>query len=112
MKVVFTAKGDQWDSPIDERFGRAEYLLLYDEDTKTLKSNDNRENAFASHGAGPKTAQLVFNLKPAAIVTGNGPGEKAAKALERAGADIFVGAGGMTVKEAYEAFKAGNLEKY
>ncbi len=37
MKIVFTAKGETWDSPMDERFGRMEMLALYDEESDTLK---------------------------------------------------------------------------
>ena len=32
MKIAFTSKGTNWDSMIDPRFGRTEFLLVYDEE--------------------------------------------------------------------------------
>ncbi len=34
MKIAFTAKGRDWDSMIDPRFGRTDYIVVYDEDSK------------------------------------------------------------------------------
>ena len=31
MKIAFTTKGAEWDSKMDPRFGRTEYLLVYDD---------------------------------------------------------------------------------
>ncbi|MCD8480257.1 MAG: hypothetical protein LRZ88_08550 [Candidatus Cloacimonetes bacterium] len=31
MKIVFTASGEGWDARIDPRFGRTDYILVYDE---------------------------------------------------------------------------------
>ena len=63
-----------------------------------------------AHGAGPKTAQKLFEFSPDILITGNGPGGNAATVLEKTGVKIFIGAGGMTVKEAFEAYK-NNLLK-
>ena len=41
MKILFTSTGNTWDSIIDPRFGRAEYLVLYDEETDSLSATDN-----------------------------------------------------------------------
>ena len=32
MKIAFTAKGTDWDSMIDPRFGRTEFILIYDDE--------------------------------------------------------------------------------
>jgi len=109
MKIAFTTKGIAWDSPMDPRFGRAEYFLIYDEDKNELKPFDNRDSANDAHGAGPKTAQKLFEFNPDVLITGNGPGGNAATVLEKTGMKIFVGAGQMTVKEAYEAYIRGEL---
>jgi len=111
MKLAFTAKGTEWSSAIDPRFGRAEYLVVYDEETDSLSNYDNREIANVAHGAGPQTAQKLFELKADILITGNGPGGNAAMVLEKAGMKIFVGAGGMNLKEAYDAFKNSQLKK-
>jgi len=112
MKITFTAKGSNWDSNIDPRFGRTEYLLLYDTDKGELQSYDNRHIENEAHGAGPKTAKLIHDLKPDILITGNGPGENAAIALEKAGVEIYTGAERMNVKEALEAFNNKQLKKF
>lgn len=109
MKIAFTTKGNSWDSAMDPRFGRAEYFLVYDEDKKELSHYDNRDAANEAHGAGPKTAKKIFNFNPDVLITGNGPGGNAAEVLEKTGIKIFIGAGGMTVKDAYEAYKNKKL---
>jgi len=109
MKIAFTTKGTQWDSKIDPRFGRTEYLLVYDEETDTIKSVDNRAIENEAHGAGPLTAQKLFQLKPDVLITGNGPGGNAAMILSKAKINIFTGAGEMTVKQALEAYRKNKL---
>ena len=88
MKIAFTTKGTKWSSQMDPRFGRAEFLLIYDEEKGELSSFDNRTIADVAHGAGPKTAQKLFDLEPEVLITGNGPGGNAAEVLARAGIKI------------------------
>lgn len=109
MKIAFTTKGTEWDSQMDPRFGRTEYILIYDEESDQLSSFDNSDVANETHGAGPRTAQKLFEFNPDILITGNGPGGNAASILEKTGIKISLGAGEMTVKEAYTAFKAGKL---
>jgi len=45
------------------------------------------------------------------LITGNGPGGNAAMALKQGNIKVFIGAGTMTAKEAYEAYKNNSLEK-
>jgi predicted Fe-Mo cluster-binding NifX family protein len=112
MKIAFTTKGVNWDSMIDPRFGRTEYILVHDEDNKTFSHFDNREISNEAHGAGPRTAQKLFDLGPDVLITGNGPGGNAAVVLEKAGIKIFTGAGEMNVRQAYEAFRNGQLKEF
>lgn len=109
MKIAFTTKGKNWDSAMDPRFGRTEFILLYDEEKDELTAVDNSEIDNVAHGAGPQTAQKLFDLHPDVLITGNGPGGNAARALQQANMKIFIGAGNMTVKEAYEFYKDGKL---
>ena len=109
MKIAFTTKGTEWGSAMDPRFGRTEYFLIYDEEKDELTHIDNLDSANDAHGAGPKTAQRLFEYSPDVLITGNGPGGNAATVLEKTGVKIFVGAGELTVKEAYEAYKNGIL---
>ncbi len=111
MRIAFTTKGTNWDSKMDPRFGRTEYFLVYDELNKKIETLDNRDSSKDAHGAGPKTAQKLFELKADVLITGNGPGGNAGVVLEKAGTEVFVGAGEMTVKEAYEAYQNESLKK-
>ena len=109
MKIAFTAKGVYWDSVMDSRFGRTEYILIYNEETKELANFDNRSIINEAHGAGPKTAQKLYEFKPDILITGNGPGGNAASVIDKAGIQVFIGAGEMSVKEAYEKYKNNEL---
>ncbi len=112
MKILITSKGENWDSQVDPRFGRAEYLFIYNDETDKIEVIDNTEIQHQAHGAGPKTAQKVFEIAPEIIITGNGPGGNATTILEKQGAKIYIGAGGMTLKEAYQAYKDNKLEQF
>lgn len=112
MKIAFTAKGTDWDSQIDPRFGRTEYILVYEEENDQFESFDNREIENEAHGAGPKTSQKLFELGANILITGNGPGGNAAAVLEKAGVETFIGAGNMTVKQAFEAYQNNQLKKF
>jgi predicted Fe-Mo cluster-binding NifX family protein len=111
MKIVFTAKGTSMDSRMDSRFGRTEFFVIYDEDTKSVQSYDNRAIEGEAHGAGPKTAQKLAEYGAEVLITGNGPGGNAAAVLKTTGIEVYVGAGDMSVQEAYEAYKTGSLKE-
>ena len=112
MKIAFTTKGTEWDSLMDPRFGRTEYIVVYDNEQDELTHFDNRQIEEVAHGAGPQTAQKLFDLNPDVLITGNGPGGNAGIVLEKAGMKILVGAGEMTVKQAYDAFMNGGLKVF
>lgn len=110
MKILFTSTGREWDSQVDSRFGRSNYLLLFDNVTNSIEVIDNRENSDRAHGVGTKTAQIVYNLAPDVLITGNGPGENASIILDRMNIKIYVKAGGLSIEEAYSKFKENKLE--
>lgn len=112
MKIVFTAKGGSWDSQIDPRFGRMETIVIYDEEKDQLDRVDNSRFEELEHRAGFITAQRVLELNPDIIITGNGPGRKALEVLDQASIRIYVGAEGMSIKEAYKAFKEDRLVEF
>ena len=110
MKIVFTTKGNTWDSPMDSRFGRAEMFLVYDDSNDTLQEVLNNETESIEHGAGLQTSKKVLGLNADVIITGNGAGQKALEILKSVDAKMYVGAGDMSVKEAYDAFKSNQLQ--
>lgn len=97
---------------MDPRFGRTEFFLIYDEDKNELSHYDNRDSTNDAHGAGTKTAQKLFEMNPEILITGNGPGSNTAAVLEKTKIKVFTGAGEMTVKEAFEAFKNNRLKQF
>ena len=38
MKIIFTAKGEDWLCPMDARFGRAEMFVMYNDQTNELRT--------------------------------------------------------------------------
>ncbi len=110
MKILFTAKGENWVSPMDERFGRMEMLVIYDEERDTLEVVDNSETESMEHGVGLQTSKKVMELKPDIVITGNGAGQKALDLLKRSNIKMYIGAGAMTLKEAYDAYKNDQLK--
>ena len=112
MKIAFTAAGKDWDAMIDPRFGRTEYFVIYDEATEQLSVIDNSAVKNEAHGAGTATSQKIFELNPNGLITGNGPGDNAAIALEKMEMKIFVGAQNLTLKQAYEQYKNGSLKEF
>ncbi|TSA27609.1 MAG: dinitrogenase iron-molybdenum cofactor biosynthesis protein [Bacteroidetes bacterium] len=111
MKIALTASGKTWDSMIDPRFGRTEFIVIYDEETQQLTVIDNSEVKNEAHGAGTATAQKLYDLKPDVLITGNGPGGTASQALKHLNMKIFVDAHELTLKQAYEQYKSGNLKE-
>jgi predicted Fe-Mo cluster-binding NifX family protein len=109
MKILFTSTGKTWDSVIDSRFGRTEFLVMYDEETKDLSVTDNSAVKNEAHGAGTATAQKLYKLKPDILITGNGPGENAAAAIKLLNMKIYINAHNITLKEAYEQYRSGKL---
>ena len=112
MKIVFTTKGKTWESAMDARFGRTEHFLIYDEEKEEIQSYDNNAIEKEAHGAGPKTVQKLMEFQTDVLITGNGPGGNAANLLRNTNIKIYVGAGNMSAKEAYNAFKNNELELF
>ena len=111
MKIAFTSDGPNWDSMIDPRFGRTEYIVIHDDTKEELTFINNSAVKNEAHGAGTATSQRIFELNPDVLITGNGPGDTAAKALAHMKMKIFVGAQELTLKQAYEKYKSGELKE-
>ncbi len=109
MKIAITAQGQDLSSPLDQRFGRAKWLILADTDTGQFKANDNSVNLNAASGAGIQTAQNIASLGAEAVITGN-TGPNAFRTLDAAGVKIFLSKA-LTVQEALDLFKEGKLQE-
>lgn len=109
MKVVITAGGKDLSSPVDQRFGRAQYLLLVDTETGEFEAHDNKLNMRSAQGAGIQTARNVAELGAEAVITGN-VGPNAFKTLSSVNVRIFLVKSG-TALEAVNRFKADELDE-
>ena len=105
MKILFSAKREGWDAPIDNRFGRAEGFSLYDDETQELSWHSNRENKESEHGVGIQAAQLVASLKADIVITGGNFGPKAHSLLTKTGAKLIEDIRNISVRQAFEQYK-------
>jgi len=107
MKLAVTAAGPDLSSPVDQRFGRARYLIVVDTPERTFTAVDNRAGMDAAQGAGIQAAQAVIDNGAAVLITGH-CGPKAFRALKAAGVQVYLTAGG-TVDSVIDGFKKGDL---
>lgn len=107
MKIVLTASAAELDAAIDQRFGRAAYLMVVETDTNDWQAFAN-PGLNASGGAGVKVAQYIANLGVQAAVSGEF-GPNAFEALEAAGIAMYLYSDCLTTQQALERFKRGEL---
>ena len=81
MIVAVSSAGPSLDDAVDERFGRARFLLAVDTDTgEIVEASDNNVNREAMGGAGTASAETVSGFGAQAVLTGH-LGPKAFAAL-------------------------------
>ncbi|RKY26106.1 MAG: dinitrogenase iron-molybdenum cofactor biosynthesis protein [Planctomycetota bacterium] len=121
MKIAITSQGQALDSQVDSRFGRARFFIVVDTETGEFSASDNGQNLNAAQGAGIQAGKNVVDLGVEAVVTGH-VGPKAFATLQAGGVKVYTGAAGpagaeadsaetLTVAEAIEQFKAGQLKQ-
>jgi predicted Fe-Mo cluster-binding NifX family protein len=114
MKIVVTAGGVDGSAELAEvlgaqvhpAFGRCPTYVFVDTGTMQFEAVENPA-ANATGGAGIQAAQFVVERGAQAVVTGN-VGPNAFQVLQPAGVPIYLFSGG-TVRQAVEAYKAGEL---
>lgn len=109
MKIAITSQGQDLDSQVDPRFGRAKFFIVVDTEAEGFSVTDNSQNLNAAQGAGIQAGRNVVDLGVEAVITGH-VGPKAFATLQAGKVDIFTGATG-TIAEVVEQFKAGTLEQ-
>ena len=109
MKLMITAKGDNLNSTIDERYGRAEYFIIYDTDSDDFEAI---RNPFLNDqgGVGVSTAKFTIEKGVNAIISGS-YGPNAMDVLKVSNIKLYKAVPG-TVKENIELFKEGKLQKF
>ena len=109
MKIAVASSGKTLDSPVDPRFGRCPYFLVADSETEEFEAIENKAGQ-AARGAGISAAQVIANKKVGAAIAGNF-GPNAVNVLTSSGVKIFGGVTGITIKEALEQYKKGELKE-
>ena len=109
MKIAFTTSGNELDSPLDTRFGRAPKFLIYDLDSDTFEVLDNQQNLNAAQGSGIQSAETVARSGAECLVTGH-CGPKAFRVLSAAKVRIY-NTQAATVAEGLELFRQGKLSE-
>ncbi len=104
MKVLVTAYGDDISSPIDPRFGRCRFFIVWDSTTGKFTAFAN-ENA-SSSGAGISSAQFAIDHGVQIIITGE-VGPHAQQVLESTGIAVHI-TKAPTVSEALKTLQEGD----
>jgi predicted Fe-Mo cluster-binding NifX family protein len=107
MRIAVTSRGPGLNDEVDPRFGRASYILIYDETTQALEVVDNSANVQAFKGAGIQAATMVSDKGVSVLLTGY-CGPNAFTTLEAGGVKVVSDVAG-TVEEALALFKEGKL---
>jgi predicted Fe-Mo cluster-binding NifX family protein len=108
VKIAISARGPNSYSDVDERFGRAYWFLIYDEDDDSWMPVDNSVNRGKAKGAGSSTAEMMKELGVQQVLTGE-TGPKAYRVLSQAGINVCHGMCGM-VRDALKSWKFEHIE--
>lgn len=108
-RIAVTSEGPTMDDRVDPRFGRAGGFAIVDPETmEVVEYVDNGSSQAMAQGAGIQAAENVANAGASVLLTGY-VGPKAFAALEAASIRIGQDVDGMTVREAVEKFKRGEV---
>ena len=109
MKILVTALGDNLSASIDERFGRAEYFVTYDTDTKEFEAI---KNPFLNDqgGVGVSTAKFTVEKGVDAVISGS-YGPNALEVLRASSVKLYKAQSG-TVEKNIDKLLNGKLEKF
>jgi predicted Fe-Mo cluster-binding NifX family protein len=109
MKIAITSRGKNRHSAVDSRFGRANYLILYDQAKDSWDCLPHTQNLDAALGAGIQTFQTLLKTGVSVLITGY-ISPKAFKVLDAAKIRLYsFGDRGSTVEEALTAYLNGKL---
>ncbi|RPH47719.1 MAG: dinitrogenase iron-molybdenum cofactor biosynthesis protein [Desulfobacteraceae bacterium] len=107
-KIAVSCEEPSLDSYVDPRFGRAAGFLIVDPDTLEFSYVDNGSSQAMSQGAGIQAAETVSRSGAKVVLTGS-VGPKAFQVLFAAGIKVGQDLEKMTVRQAIDKFKAGEV---
>ena len=107
MKIAITSTGPDLESAVDERFGRARYLIIIDLQSDKTEAIDNGPGASSMQGAGAQAAQIMADKGADWVLTGH-VGPRAFQVLSMAGIKVGTGASG-TCRDVLDRFRRGEF---
>jgi len=106
--IAVSAEGPTLDALVDPRFGRAAGFVVVNLETMAVSYLDNGSSQAMAHGAGIQTAERIADAGAGVLLTGI-VGPKAYQALEAAGIKVGQNLEGLTVGQAVNRYKAGEV---
>lgn len=107
-KIAVTSDGPTLQDQVDPRFGRAAGFVVVELDTMQSQYVDNGGSQAMAHGAGIAAAERIASAGASVVLTGF-VGPKAFAALNAAGIKVGQDLDGLTVAEAVQRFKDGQV---
>jgi predicted Fe-Mo cluster-binding NifX family protein len=107
-KIAITSEGPTLDDVMDPRFGRAAGFIIVDPQTLQFQYVDNGASQARAQGAGIQAAEVIIQAGANVVLTGY-VGPKAFVALQAAGVRVVQNLDNMTVRQAVERFKTGQV---
>jgi predicted Fe-Mo cluster-binding NifX family protein len=105
MRIAVTTQGEDLESQVDSRFGRAPNFLVVDTETLNFDVVKNSQSLDLPQGAGIQSAQNIIPHKPDVVLTGN-CGPKAFRVLRAGNIKVVVGVKGK-ISDAIKDYVAG-----
>lgn len=108
-KIAVTCESPNLDAQVDPRFGRAAGFLVVNPETLEFEFIDNGSSQVMAQGAGIQAAENVARSEAKVLLTGY-VGPKAFQGLAAAGIKIGQNLENLTVRQAIQKYKAGEVE--
>ncbi|MDR3641953.1 MAG: NifB/NifX family molybdenum-iron cluster-binding protein [Humidesulfovibrio sp.] len=106
--IAVTSEGPGMESMVDSRFGRAAGFVVVDLATEQTSYVDNGGSQSMAQGAGIQAAENVARAGAGVVLSGF-VGPKAFQALSAAGIQVVQNVENMTVGQAVDKYKRGEL---
>ena len=108
MKIAISSRNGKFNKPFSSRFGRCEYFVIIDTDTRSWEGLSNPA-ATAHGGAGAQVVQFLSDHSVQAVISGRF-GPNAFSALQAAGIKTYQVKNG-TPEELLDQYLAGKLKQ-
>ena len=109
MNIAVSSVSDSLDGEVDQRFGRARYFVIINDESNTVRVVDNDINLQLPSGAGIQTASRLVKEGIKVVLTGH-CGPKAYQVLCAADVDVYLGVEGR-ISDAVERYRQNRLVK-